>query len=530
MALGYLALVLHAHLPFVRHPESDYVLEEEWLYEAITETYIPLLRVFQNLKKDGVEFKITMSLTPPLIAMLKDELLQSRYDRYLQKLEELTIKEIENNQENGHIKYLAEYYQQEFAQIRQIWQKYNRDLVFAFKTFQDSKNLEIITSAATHAYLPLMKMYPTAVKAQIEVACEHYTLNFGQAPTGIWLPECAYYQGLEDILADAGLRYFITDGHGLIHAHPCPRFSTYAPIFTPRGVAAFGRDPESSHQVWSSDVGYPGDPVYREFYKDLGWEADYDYIKPYIMPNGQRKNVGIKYYKITARTCQLSEKALYDPYWAKEKAAEHAGNFLFNRIQQIQHLVTVMGKQPIIVSPYDAELYGHWWYEGPQFLDFLFRKTWFDQQTLAMTTLKEYLQQYPTQQVALPAQSSWGYKGFHEFWLNESNSWIYPHLHKSIERMIELAQREPENQLELRALNQAGRELLLAQSSDWAFIMHTGTMVDYAIKRTKTHLLRFNKLYQDINQGKIDTDWLFKIEIIDNIFPHFNYRVFRPNC
>jgi len=527
MALGYLALVLHAHLPFVRHPESDYVLEEEWLYEAITETYIPLLRVFRDLKKDGVEFKITMSLTPTLVSMLKDELLQHRYDQYLQKLEQLILKEVISNQNNGHLKYLAEYYEQEFAQIRQIWDESERDLVSAFKTFQDSNNLDIVTCGATHGYLPLMKMYPNAVKAQIEVACDHYHDNFGQFPKGIWLPECAYYQGLEDILASAGLRYFITDRHGLIHGNPAPRFGTYAPIFTPRGVAVFGRDSESSQQVWSSEIGYPGDPVYREFYKDLGWEADYEYIKPYIMPNGQRKNVGIKYYKITDRTCSLSEKGLYDPYWAKEKAAEHAGNFLFNRIQQVKHLAGVMGREPIVVSPYDAELYGHWWYEGPQFLDFLCRKIWFDQETIVMTTLGEYLQNHPTQQVATPAQSSWGYKGYHEFWLNESNSWIYPHLHKAIEKMTELAQRNPESELELRALNQAGRELLLAQSSDWAFIMHTGTMVDYAVKRTKNHLLRFNRLYEEIKNGDINGDWLLKLEIMDNIFPDFDYQVYR---
>lgn len=230
-----------------------------------------------------------MSLTPTLVSMLKDELLQHRYDQYLQKLEQLILKEVISNQNNGHLKYLAEYYEQEFAQIRQIWNESERDLVSAFKTFQDSNNLDIVTCGATHGYLPLMKMYPNAVKAQIEVACDHYHDNFGQFPKGIWLPECAYYQGLEDILASAGLRYFITDGHGLIHGNPVPRFGTYAPIFTPRGVAVFGRDSESSQQVWSSEIGYPGDPVYREFYKDLGWEADYEYIKPYIMPNGQRK-------------------------------------------------------------------------------------------------------------------------------------------------------------------------------------------------------------------------------------------------
>ncbi|WP_017294757.1 glycoside hydrolase family 57 protein [Geminocystis herdmanii] len=528
MALGYLALVLHAHLPFVRHPESDYVLEEEWLYEAITETYIPLLQVFEGLKRDGVDFKITMSMTPPLVSMLKDKLLQEKYSEHLEKLQELVEKEIEFNEHNGHIKYLAEYYAQEFSETRQVWEKYKGDLVGAFKKFQDSNNLEIITCGATHGYLPLMKMYPQAVWAQIEVACQSYEENFGIRPRGIWLPECAYYEGLERMLADAGLRYFLTDGHGLLYARPRPRFGTYAPIFTETGVAVFGRDHESSQQVWSSEVGYPGDPVYREFYKDLGWEADYDYIKPYIMPNGQRKNVGVKYHKITSRQAGLSDKALYDPYWAREKAAEHAGNFLYNRVQQVQHLAGMMQREPIIVSPYDAELYGHWWYEGPQFIDFLFRKAWFDQDSMYMIHLADYLKGHPTQQVAIPSQSSWGYKGFHEYWLNHTNAWVYPHLHKAAEKMIHLSTKEPEDELQLRALNQAARELLLAQSSDWAFIMRTGTMVPYAVRRTKSHLLRLNKLYDDIWAEQVDSGWLEKVEKIDNIFPNIDYRVYRP--
>ncbi|MFB2938938.1 glycoside hydrolase family 57 protein [Aerosakkonemataceae cyanobacterium BLCC-F154] len=529
MAIGYLALVLHAHLPFVRHPESDYVLEEEWLYEAITETYIPLLRIFEGLKRDGIDFKITMTLTPPLVSMLRDSLLQERYDEHLAKLQELAEKEIEHNRHHGHLKYLSEFYAKDFQQTREYWERYGGDLVKAFKQYQDSNNLEVITCGATHGYLPLMNMYPQAVWAQIKVACEHYEESFGRPARGIWLPECAYYYGLERMLADAGLRYFIIDGHAMLYGRPRPRFGTYTPVFTESGIAAFGRDHESSHQVWSSQLGYPGDPEYREFYKDLGWEAEYEYIKPYIMPNGQRKNTGIKYHKITGRGLGLGEKALYDPYWAREKAAEHAGNFMYNREQQVRHLYNVMQKRPIVLSPYDAELFGHWWYEGPWFLDSLFRKSWYDQSTYEMTHLADYLRKYPTQQVIRLAQSSWGYKGFHEYWLNETNAWIYPYLHKSAERMIELAKREPADELEWRALNQAARELLLAQSSDWAFIMRTGTMVPYAVRRTRSHLMRFNKLYDDINAGKIDSGWLQKVEGIDNIFPNINYRTYRSS-
>lgn len=528
MAIGSLALVLHAHLPYVRHPESDYVLEEEWLYEAIIETYVPLLTMFEGLKRDGVDFKLTMSMTPPLVSMLKDPLLQERFDAHLAQLEELIEMEVEHHVHNGHMCYLAEHYAKEFNHVRQVWEDNDADLVNAFKQYQDTNNLEIITCGATHGYLPLMKMYPEAVWAQIQVACEHYAETFGQAPRGIWLPECAYYEGLERMLADAGLRYFLTDGHGLLYARPRPRFGSYAPIFTETGVAAFGRDHESSQQVWSSQVGYPGAPEYREFYRDLGWDAEYEYIKPYIMPNGQRKNVGIKYHKITGKGLGLSDKQLYDPYWAREKAAEHASNFMFNRERQVEHLHNLMQRPPIIVSPYDAELFGHWWYEGPWFIDYLFRKSWYDQGTYEMTHLAEYLQNYPTQQVCRPSQSSWGYKGFHEYWLNETNSWIYPHLHKAAERMIELAKREPDDELEWKALNQAARELLLAQSSDWAFIMRTGTMVPYAVRRTRSHLMRFHKLWEDINIGKVDAGWLEKVEAIDNIFPNINYRAYRP--
>jgi 1,4-alpha-glucan branching enzyme len=161
-------------------------------------------------------------------------------------------------------------------------------------------------------------------------------------------------------------------------------------------------------------------------------------------------------------------------------------------------------------------------------LDYLFRKSHYDQDVYEMTHLSDYLRRHPTQQVCRPAQSSWGYKGFHEYWLNETNAWIYPHLHKATERMIELSQREPQDQWEWRALNQAARELLLAQSSDWAFIMRTGTMVPYAVRRTRSHLQRLNRLYEDIRAGKIDRDWLTQVEQMDNIFPHINYRVYRP--
>jgi hypothetical protein len=186
-----------------------------------------------------------------------------------------------------------------------------------------------------------------------------------------------------------------------------------------------------------------------------------------------------------------------------------------------------MDRQPVVVSPYDAELFGHWWYEGPQFIEQLMRKIATEQDVIRTITPSEYLSQYPRNQVARPSFSSWGYKGYCEVWLDDSNSWIYRHLYKAAERMIELAEAHPEaSGLTLRALNQAARELLLAQSSDWAFIMKTNTTVEYATRRTKDHIRRFTRLYDMIQAKVIDEAWLRQIEARDNIFPQIDYRVY----
>jgi len=304
----------------------------------------------------------------------------------------------------------------------------------------------------------------------------------------------------------------------------------YAPVYTPSGVAAFARDPESSMQVWSAEHGYPGDPVYREFYRDIGWDLDHEYVRPYIQATGDRKNTGIKYYRITGKV-PLGEKQPYDPNAARERAETHAGNFLFNRTKQIQFLQAAFrdGPPPIVISPYDAELYGHWWYEGPIFLDYLIRKAAREQDVLRLQSPIDYLREYPEQQLAQPPMSSWGAGGYAAVWLDEGNDWIYRYVHKASERMIELARiYQDASGVTRRALNQAARELLLAQSSDWAFIIKTGTMVDYAVRRTREHLLRFSKLYDQLKSGGVDEMWLASVEGRDNLFPEIDYRVYRP--
>ncbi len=527
MNKGYLAIVLHAHLPYVRHPEHEFFLEERWLYEAITECYIPLIHVFESLVNDGVDFRITMSITPTLMSMFTDELLQNRYSKHITQLIELAEKEIERTKWEPHFNRLAHMYKNNFISASQTFHdKYHKNLLNAFKRFQDLGVLEVITCGATHGYLPLVGIHRESVRAQIGIAVDLYTKLMGRKPKGIWLPECAYHEGDDQILDEFGIKYFFVDTHGIMYADTRPKYGIYAPLYCPSGVAAFGRDTETSKQVWSSQEGYPGDFDYREYYRDIGWDLDYNYVKPYIHPNGLRINTGIKYYKITGKT---DDKQPYDPQAGHYKAAEHAGNFMFNREKQVEFLSEMFDRKPLIISPYDAELFGHWWYEGPNFLNYLCRKIANDQDTIKLITPSEYLAEYPVNQMTVPGSSSWGLKGYHEVWLEGSNDWIYQHLHKAGERMTELSSMFPNASGDLlRALNQAARELLLAQSSDWAFIMKTGTMVDYAIKKTKLHLHRFTELYEDIKWNKINPEWLGELEYRDNIFPDIDYRYYLP--
>ncbi len=527
MTKGYLALILHAHLPYVRHTEHEQHLAEHWLFEAITETYIPLLNIMNNLNNNGVDFNITLNISPPLASMLKDNLIQEKYKKHLEKLIELSKKEIERTKYEPEFNNLAHMYNALFNNAHYVFcEKYDNDLLKGFKELQESGKLEIMTSAATHGYLPLFYTNE-AINAQIATGVKTYQQYFDREPEGIWLPECGFKSDIDPILADNKLSYFISSTHGILHADPRPRYGVYAPVYTPSGVAAFGRDYESSKQVWSADEGYPGDYDYREFYRDIGYDLDYDYIRPYLIDDN-RKQLGIKYYKITGKT---KDKDIYNPEQARNKAAEHAGNFMFNRQQQIKYLSQNMDRKPIIVAPYDAELFGHWWFEGPQWLEYLLEKIHYDQEEIKTITPSSYLKEYPENQISMPSESSWGYKGYHEVWLNGSNDWIYRHLHEAELKIIDLSSRfqdlKDQNNIFYRTLNQMARELMLAQSSDWAFIMKTDTVVDYAHMRTKKHLNNFFKLSKYIEKGAIDNTYLADLEQKNNIFPHINFKDYK---
>ncbi|ABA56632.1 (1-_4)-alpha-D-glucan branching enzyme [Nitrosococcus oceani ATCC 19707] len=527
MASGYLSLILHAHLPYVRHPEQEEALEERWLFEAMTECYLPLLTTFERLTNEGIPFYLTLSLSPTLLSMLQDPLLLQRYGLHMEKLISLAEKEIRYTRGNTDLNRLARLYRRWFLQtLSDFEERYQRQLVPAFARLQQEGVLEIITCAATHGFLPLLQPEPTAVYAQLQVAADYYRQCFGIAPKGIWLPECAYYPGLEKVLKAVGFRYFFIETEALLHASTRPRYDHFAPVACPNGVAAFGREPALSRQVWSAEEGYPGDGDYREFYRDVGFERELSYLQPYLPDGRIRVDTGMKYYRVTDKT---EYKAPYQPAKAQARVACHAGHFYHHCLQQITG-ANRMDRPPLLVAPYDAELFGHWWFEGPQWLEQLLRRIGTGEGAIQTITPSQYLTQHPVLQQATPNLSSWGDRGYYDFWLNEKTDWIYPLLHRAARRMKELTiayGHESKGTLAGRALGQAARSLLLAQASDWPFILQNGTTVEYATRQLQDHLSRFHYLEMVLERKSFDERRLQALEALDNIFPELDYRVYK---
>ncbi len=520
---GYLSIVLHAHLPYIRNPDHEYFLEERWLFEAITETYLPLLNLFDNLLNDGIDFRITISLTPTLVEMFNDSLLIDRYRRHIDNLVELSAKEVARTRRDSSFGPVAMMYRRRLLRIRRLFEEvYRRDLTSAFRSLLGSGKVEIVTSAATHAFLPALAGEPRAVTAQATAGVGHFRRNFGRNPAGIWLPECGFYPGCDDVLKKCGIRFFFLESHGLLNGRPKNSKGIYSPAKTPSGVFAFSRDAECSRQVWSANGGYPGDFDYRDFYRDIGFDLDFGYLSPHL-PEGVRTFTGLKYYGITGKS---DAKKPYVRQRAVRKTEIHARHFLKSRADRIRSLGEKLKIMPVVTAAYDAELFGHWWFEGPEWLGH-FLKLASKQNTFRLITPTEYLSENRAAETTSPSMSSWGESGYSFTWVNSANAWIYKHLKKAAGMMEEMASgNRNATGVVKRALNQAARELLLAQASDWAFMMKTGGASEFAKNRFTGHVKNFSRLHREITGGTVDEANLVRLERMNAIFRDIDYRIY----
>jgi len=551
MKNGAFTFVLHSHLPYVRRA-GRWPHGEEMLHEAMAETYVPLLNALFELKGEGCQPRLTIGLTPILLEQMSDPDVLDHFELYAQERLALVAADIKRHKENddGHLLYLAEFYRDWYQGILESFRdRYGRDLVSAFRRLQDEGNLDILTSAATHGYLPLMERNST-IHAQLQVGIETYRLHFGCAPRGIWLPECGYRPafaqngvekpGLEEFLAQSGLGYFFTDTHvilggrlvgkvagdavgpygGLpkrklvVRADERPEAvqrTTMRPYYVRAAdVAVYGRDERTGLQVWSAAHGYPGDFLYREFHR-------------------KDAHSGLQYWRITGARVDLGQKGLYDPHPAMNQVQMHADHFVRLIVDEVSDYYEATKQPGIVVSAYDTELFGHWWFEGITWLKEVLRRL-DKHETVELTTAGDYLEACPPTEVVTLPESSWGEGGGHWTWMNPDTEWMWPLIHDAELRMERLVTSHPDENGQMRAvLNQAARELLLLESSDWPFLISTGQAKEYAGGRFQQHLARFQHLAAIADSGAVtdaDQHLLESIAALDNPFPTIDYRVF----
>ena len=409
------------------------------------------------------------------------------------------------------------YYNRLLDQRVLFTERYNRDVLKVFDYYQRKGRVELLTTSATHAFLPFYTAYPEAIQAQIEVAVGTYRVHFEKFPQGFWLPEMGWSMELEPWFRSYNFAYTITDTHALALASPPAAKGSFYPVKTPSGFFVLGRDFYALEDIKL----IANSSIYRNNHQDLGYELPLDQIQGFLSIFGGRTKTGYK--------CHNNSGSFYNPVEASAKAADHARTFLSNRIARLNAAKELMDNPPISVCAFDARVFGTLWYEGPKFLESIFREG-ITLGGFQFMTPAEYIfkQDQMNFQTIRPEYSSWGSNGYAESWVDSSNDWMYRHTMRAMERMIELAERFPNNTgLKERALNQAAREILLAQASDWPGMLYRQEYVEYAHNQLEAALRNFTTIYEALGSNHISTEWLTNLERRHNIFPNINYRVFR---
>lgn len=542
--LGSLCLVLHGHLPYVLH-HGVYPHGEHWLFEAAAETYLPMLDVVGHCALMKARPALTFGLTPVLLEQLSHPRFKEGFVEYL---EEQIARARSDRQEfesknDLHFAYLAQRWADWYQAQLDHFERINRDIPSEFaERFRDG-HIQILTSNATHAYMPLL-LNDEMLAAQMSLGTSTSKRILGIAPRGMWLPECAYrptwghwlpsvlydnprYRpGVENFIAAAGVTHFFVDTHLIEGGHPMGTFDKgeyravneaqlhwdsrrgWKSVMEPVGVIsqhgapqtyAMARHPRVSEQVWSGAIGYPGDGVYLEFHRKHGEK-------------------GLRYHKVTSTKTPLSEKHPYYPDDIPGKLFSQAQHFCNVVREVLADFRNRTGRPGTVVAPFDAELFGHWWFEGPLFLRDVILTLANDPQ-ITLRTAEEALYHRPPDKVMRLPEGSWGASGNHSVWMNDKIRWMWEIEYRAEGRFLKLLHGLPwkENVEVRQMLERAARELVLLQASDWPFVVSTGGAVDYGIERLSLHATRFERacyIAESLAAGNAMTD-LEKVQVAE---------------
>jgi len=517
MAVGRFLLCLHTHMPYVlSHGKSPH--GTDWIYESTAECYLPILDALDRLRNQGVRPRWTINMTPILAEQLDDRSFKAGFEDYCEEKIQAAISDQERFRASGEMwmQGLAAMWQRIYTKtLVSFKHQWHRSVCDGFRSFEEDGLIELITCGATHGYFPLLGT-DESVQAQVKVAVDSHRARFGKAPRGIWLPECAYRPGYEwkapageneqpwmrksvdEFLKENGIEYFFVDSHLIRGGEPLGTYwqnfpqlaelferskqlftqppeyrSEYEHYRTMHGETIFARDPESTVKVWSGEVGYPGNEYYLEFHKQL-------------YPGRHR------YWRISPDKADLGAKQPYDPWQAYQNIPAHAADFVQIVKGALARYRGQANREGTLVAMYDTELFGHWWWEGPEFLYEVGLKM-SQEADIESVSGGDVLDSTPARHTIPLPEGSWGEGGYHSVWLNEDNHWTWEKLYPIERRMREMARTMADGPA-AEIVTQAARELLLAEASDWQFLISTWSARDYAEARFQDHVDRFEQL------------------------------------
>jgi 1,4-alpha-glucan branching enzyme len=525
--VGAVSFVLHAHIPYCRRA-GRWPHGEEWLFEAMAESYVPLLNALHDLVADGIQPRLTLGLTPVLCEQLADEEMKRKFEAYLNERADAAEGDVRRGgATGGPPREVAARYRDEYRAVALDFRhRYDRDLIAAFRSLADRGVIELAGGMATHCFTPLLAR-DSSVHAQLRIGKECFQRHFGREPRAIWLPECAYRpgyvddragvckSGLEEFLEAEGIGHFFSESSAVESpersADPYQSGGAFLPYrIAESSVAVIARNPFSSALVWSADKGYPGDGAYREFHKRDGTS-------------------GLRYWRVTDRGLRLDAKETYDLEMARARVVEHARDYVKTVGAMLRRFRRATGYFGLVSSHFDAELFGHWWYEGVHWLKEVLEAPEFGT-TYELTTAGEFLKAYPPARTVSLRESSWGWNGGNATWLNGDTRWLWELLHQA-ELAMEAAVDSPhpgDHPDRGAVLRQAARELLLMQGSDWPFLISTGSAREYAEDRFNAHLDAFYRLLDALKTGPTREDRIAaeQLEADHNLFPWIDVRCF----
>ena len=486
-------LALHTHLPYVLHRER-WPHGGVWLYEAAVDSYLPLIETLAQLEREQVAAPLTIGITPVLANQLADPGFPAELETYFAERLTACAAARQGVASDRDLAPVVEFWEQRLTRLRDTFRSLNGDLVGAFAGFERRGRIELMSSAATHGFLPLLAR-DESIRLQLFAGFAEHVRLFGREPDGCWLPECAYrpagpwnvpaappqaYRpGIDEHVRAAGFRYLFLDPHVVQAGRPLDDYgldahdtlaapvngkaSPYRLHRLPAAVDAFIRDPQSALQVWSRSHGYPGDEWYLEFHKTR-WPE------------------GLKLWRVSGGDPDLGRRSPYVPRAARARASAHASHFA----NLVRTTSRALPDDAVVAVPFDTELFGHWWFEGVDFLADVYRQLGRD--GVQPATARAYLAARPPRRAGRPVQGSWGAKGDFSMWLNDQTAWTWQRLWALEAGYWSVARAAIAGGAEERALlDQATRSLLLAQASDWQFIISTGVAADYGGRRLVQH-------------------------------------------